>query len=70
MNKLQELTSEISQLTLQIQEKYPSLHKHLQENPVTIPDGDGDEIRIKHLSDYLKSLKQMLQQYLDNRKED
>lgn len=59
MKKIQKLTKEINELTLLIQEKYPELYQHLDENPEIIK-GKNDKLTTKNFSEYLESLKQLL----------
>lgn len=66
MKRLQELTKEINDLTLKIEQEYPDLYKYLDENPITIPSNGSPIIDTKNFSDYLDSLKQILKHYLEN----
>ena len=68
MKKLQQLTREISQLTLKIEQEYPELYQYLDENPETIPNSPEPGLDIKVLSDYLDSLKQLLEHHIDTHK--
>ncbi len=38
MKKLQQLTKEINEFTLRIEQDYPELYQYLDENPITIRD--------------------------------
>ena len=59
----QELLTKITQLTKEIEDKYPELSKYLNENPQTIPNTNHPEISIKELEDYLESLASQLKTY-------
>lgn len=64
MKRLQELIKEISNLTLEIEEKYPELYRYLDENPISIPSAEHPQVDSKVLSGYLESLKTMLKNYI------
>lgn len=66
MKKLQQLTKEISDLTLKIEQEYPELYRYLDENPMTIPCCDHPEVNTKNFSDYLDSLRSLLKTHIDN----
>lgn len=61
MKRLQELTRQISELTVRIEQEYPELYRHLDENPLTLPGETHQEIDTHNLSDYLDSLKHLLE---------
>ena len=63
MKTTQELLQDISTLTRDIETKYPELYKHLDENPVTIPNMEHPNIDNKALQDYLNSLKALVKKY-------
>ena len=67
MKKIQELSREINQLTLEIEEKYPELYKYLEETPLTIPKGT-EKLEPKLFSDYLDSLKELLKHHIESHK--
>lgn len=59
------ILTEISQISREIEEKYPELQKYLEETPQTLSDennktGEMDE---KSLKDYLESLKSIVKKY-------
>lgn len=59
------ILTEISQISREIEEKYPELQKYLDETPQTLSDrenksGTMDE---KALKDYLESLKEIVKKY-------
>lgn len=66
MKRLQQITKKINELTLKIEQDYPELYQYLDENPVTIPRGQNTELTTKNFSDYLESLKQILEHYIEN----
>lgn len=67
MKKLQQLSKEINELTLKIEQEYPELYKYLDENPITIPN-NGGEMTTKSFSDYLNSLKEILNHHMQTHK--
>lgn len=69
MKSEKQLNDEILKITLIIQEKYPELSKYIAEMPVTNPDKENPEINIKHLTNYLDSLKNLLKKYAPNHKD-
>jgi len=68
MKKIQALSKEISVLTLKIELEFPELYKLLDENPITIPHEQYPLINSAVLSEYLKSLKQLLQHKMKEQK--
>ncbi|NLP59001.1 hypothetical protein HGB55_12530 [Lutibacter sp. B1] len=68
MKKLQQLTKEINDLTLKLEQEYPELYRYLDENPATIPAIDHPELTVNTFSDYLDSLKALLQTYIETHK--
>jgi hypothetical protein len=64
MKSLQKITQEISEITLEIEEKYPELYRNLTEMPVTlsIPSKNEDTVTTKELSSYLDTLKTVLKE--------
>ena len=64
MKTEEEFNQAILEITLKIQNEYPELIKYLSEMPVTIPDVNQPEITIKILSDYYKSLENLLKKYI------
>jgi predicted amino acid-binding ACT domain protein len=67
MKSLQKITQEISEITLEIEEKYPELYRDLIEMPVTlsIPSKNEDTVTTKDLSAYLDTLKITLQKEIE-----
>lgn len=66
MKQILKLTKEINELTLKIEQEYPELYQYLDENPITIPCCDHPQVDTKNFSDYLDSLKQLLEHHLAN----
>ncbi|ELR69210.1 hypothetical protein C900_05281 [Fulvivirga imtechensis AK7] len=60
---------EIHDLTLKIEEQYPELYRHLDENPATISRGEHSQIDTKNFSDYLESLKALLAHVANHQRE-
>lgn len=65
MKRLQQLTRDINELTLKIEQDFPELYQFLNETPITIPSST-DPINTKNFSDYLDSLKQILERHIEN----
>ena len=63
METEEELNAGIMKLTEQIKEMYPEVYEHLNEMPITVPNTLAPEVKIKHLKDYLESLKVILSRY-------
>ncbi len=68
MKRLQSLTKEISEITLKIEQEYPELYRFLDENPVTISSFEHSELTINNFIDYLNTLKQLLNHYIEAHK--
>ncbi|MGE0562756.1 MAG: hypothetical protein AB7O47_13135 [Flavobacteriales bacterium] len=66
MQRLQELIKEINDLTLKIEQEYPELYQYLDETPITIPCCNHLKVDTKNFSDYLDSLKQLLEHHIEN----
>ncbi|MEZ4793290.1 MAG: hypothetical protein R2783_07470 [Gelidibacter sp.] len=65
MELSQKILAELSEISREIEEKYPELQKYLEELPITISDkenkvGKMDE---KSLKDYLENLKSIVLKY-------
>lgn len=65
MKTLASLLTEISDITNRIREEFPALYDLLEENKVTIYSG-GKEIDGNEFTEYLDSLKEKLQHYIQN----
>ena len=70
MEKLKtNVLSEISALTLEIEQDYPELLKYLDETRSTLPHGnENNSMDMKSLEDYRETLKELIQSYGKNRK--
>ncbi len=66
MKRLQEITKKINELTYKIEQEYPGLYQYLDENPVTIPNTQNANLTTKNFSDYLESLQQILERYIES----
>lgn len=66
MKRLQEITQQINELTMKIEREYPELYQYLDENPVTLPNRPHAAMTTKNFSDYLESLKQLLEHYIES----
>ncbi|MBK7570971.1 MAG: hypothetical protein IPI10_04890 [Bacteroidetes bacterium] len=69
MKTEQELNSDILEITLTIQNKYPELTKYIEEMPVTVPNKEEPEINRKHLENYYNSLVSLVNGYNNNNNE-
>ena len=63
MKTTQQLLAEISELTRDIETNYPEVYKHLDENPLTIPNDPHPEVNNQALENYLESLRNLIKQY-------
>lgn len=68
MKDLQRLLNEITQLTTHIETDYPELYRSLDENPMTLPVSKHPHMDKVVMQEYLESLKQLLEHYLDEHK--
>ncbi|MFT5886545.1 MAG: hypothetical protein ACI9IP_003013 [Arcticibacterium sp.] len=68
MKRIQELSKEINELTLKIEQEYPELYQFLDENPATIPCCEHPVLNTKTFSDWLDSLKELLHHHIQNYK--
>lgn len=68
MKNMRRLVSEIVEVTTKIETLYPELYKFLEENPDTIPSQLHPKIDKSVLEEYLDSLKQLLQHYMQTHK--
>jgi len=59
------ILTEISQISREIEEKYPELQKYLEEIPETLSDENNEVGKMdeKTLKDYLESLKSIVKKY-------
>lgn len=63
MKTEQELLTEISTITREIEEHDPELLKYLDETPMTIPDVNNPDVDNKALEEYLESLREIKKKY-------
>lgn len=68
MNNTPNNLKEITELTYNIETNYPELYRTLDENPITIPSANNLHIDEEIMEDYLESLKQILNKYLEIQK--
>jgi hypothetical protein len=68
MKTKQELLTQITQLTSNIETNYPELYTFLLEEPITIPTEKHPHIDIPELQDYFNTLKQELKHHIVNHK--
>lgn len=68
MKKLHKILNEITELTLNIETNYPELYRSLDENPLTLPVIQHPNMDKEIMQEYLESLKQLLNHYLDEHK--
>lgn len=68
MKKLHKILNEITELTLNIETNYPELYRSLDENPMTLPVSKHPHMDKEVMQEYLESLKQLLNHYLDEHK--
>ncbi len=61
----QKILAEISQITREIEEKYPELQKYLDELPITLSDNNNkvNKMDEKTLNEYLENLKSIVKKY-------
>ncbi|MBT8285125.1 MAG: hypothetical protein HKO75_07045 [Flavobacteriaceae bacterium] len=65
MKRLQNILTEITQLTTNIETNYPELYSYLEENPMTLPVKEDPHMDKKVMEDYLQSLKLLLKHHLE-----
>ena len=58
----------ITQLTTEIETKYPELYQFLDENPITIPSVAHPDLDKKILEEYLEDLNELLEHHLQTHK--
>ena len=68
MKNLQSILKEILKITTTIETEYPELYRFLEENPMTLPAADHPKVDEDTLTEYLKSLKGLLQHHRETRK--
>jgi len=68
MKRMQEIFTKISQLTSEIELKYPGLYRNLDEDPMTIPSMYHPSMDENVFLDYLDGLKQLVQRYVESQR--
>jgi hypothetical protein len=68
MNQLKNLLREITDLTLEIETRYPELYRFLDENPLTLPVSSHPHIDKAVLQEYLQGLQDLLRHHLETHK--
>jgi len=68
MKDLHNILIEITQLTTSIETEYPELYRSLDENPLTLPVSKHPHVDKKVMTEYLESLKQVLDHYITEEK--
>ncbi|WP_452231642.1 hypothetical protein [Lacinutrix sp. MEBiC02595] len=68
MKTKQELLTQITQITTNIETNYPELYTFLLEEPVTIPSKEHPHVDVAELQDYLETLKQELKHHIETHK--
>jgi hypothetical protein len=63
MENSNQILTEISNITRDIQENYPELQKYLDETRSTLPKSDDSNSMEQSLQDYLTGLKEMVKKY-------
>ena len=63
MKTEKELNTDILDITMKIEEKFPELSKYLKEMPVKISNTTSTEITTKSLKDYYDSLNDLFKNY-------
>ena len=68
MKDLQYVLKEIMEVNTIIETEYRELYRFLEENPMTLPAVDHPNIDEATLTEYLKSLKELLQHHRETKK--
>lgn len=68
MKNLRHTLTQITQLTSEIETKYPELYQFLEEDPITLPIEAHPKVNKKALQSYLESLQQLLEHHLQTHK--
>jgi hypothetical protein len=68
MKKLHKILNEITQLTINIETNYPELYRSLDENPMTLPTSQNPQMDKVVMKQYLDSLKELLESYVEEEK--
>lgn len=67
MKTAEEYQKAIQELTRLMEEKYPELYQHLEENPITIASRGRGEVREDHFKEYYEALKEMIENHKKTR---
>ncbi|WP_179338454.1 hypothetical protein [Winogradskyella ludwigii] len=68
MKNLHNILTQITALTSNIETNYPELYRSLDENPMTLPVSKHPHIDKKVMEEYLESLTDVLNQYVEEEK--
>lgn len=63
MDRVSNILNEITLLTLEIKTNYPEIYNFLEEDTLTLPFREHQQITLEVLNEYLESLKQLLSHY-------
>lgn len=68
MKALNTLLKQITDLTYEIESRYPELYQYLDENPLTLPVSSHPHIDKEVLQEYLQGLQELLKHHLETHK--
>ena len=68
MKTANEISKDIINTTVGIEQDFPELLKYINEMPVSIPNVSQPEITVENLKDYSDSLNEMVTKYSKNKK--
>lgn len=68
MKTANEISKDIINTTVGIEQDFPELLKYINEMPVSIPNVSQPEITVDNLKDYSDSLNEMVTKYSKNKK--
>lgn len=68
MKTANEISKDIINTTIGIEQDFPELLKYINEMPVSIPNVSQPEITVENLKDYSDSLNEMVTKYSKNKK--
>jgi len=68
MKNLHSILTQITALTTNIETNYPELYRSLDENPMTLPVSKHPHIDKKVMEEYLESLTDVLNHYVEEEK--
>lgn len=63
MQSKKDILDAIGRITLEMETRYPELYRFLDESPETLPTQAHPHMDSRALSDYLKGLNRLLQEY-------